>query len=114
MGDAEADVQKALAWAYRALAQLAPDTTEGALREQASLAATAADGNRAWVIRESLSKLDPSFADSLRSSLTGIRKRPGAPATSPASATSARFGELPDPATHPDPPLTDSTGVPRP
>jgi Predicted DNA alkylation repair enzyme len=106
MGDAEPDVQKALAWAYRSLAALDPDATDTALRGEAELAVADLDGHRAWVIRDSVAKLDPSTADSLRERLAGIRKRPGAPATSPAAQTSARFGELPDPAVHPDPPLT--------
>ena len=63
------------------------------------------DGHRAWVIRDSLAKLDPADADELRTRLAGIRKRAGAPSTSPAATTAARFGELPDPAHHPEPPL---------
>ena len=106
MGDADPDVQKALAWAYRSLAQLDQAATETALRGESALAVAHADGHRSWVIRDSLTKLDPSAAGDIRSSLVGIRKRPGAPATSPAAATSARFGELPDPTIHPEPPLT--------
>jgi 3-methyladenine DNA glycosylase AlkD len=106
MGDAEPDVQKALSWAYRSLAQLDPVATGSALRAEAEVAATACDGQRAWVIRDALSKLDPAVADGLRDRLAGIRKRPGAAATSMASETSARFGRLPDPTVHPDPPLT--------
>jgi 3-methyladenine DNA glycosylase AlkD len=106
MGDAEPDVQKALSWAYRSLAQLDPEATTTALRAQAKQAATTGDGHRAWVIRDSLSKLDPAVADELRERLAGIRKRPGAGPTSSAAETSARFGELPDPAVHPEPPLT--------
>jgi 3-methyladenine DNA glycosylase AlkD len=105
MGDAEPDVQKALAWAYRSLAQLHPDATGTALREETRLATGQADGHRAWVIRDSLAKLDPSVADPLREALAGIRKRPGASATSRASEASARFFELPDPTSHPEPPL---------
>ena len=63
------------------------------------------DGHRAWVIRDTLAKLDPAVADELRARLAGIRKRPGAPATSIAAETAARFGDLPDPTTHPEPPL---------
>ena len=37
--------------------------------------------------------------------LAGIRRRAGAPTTSTAAETAARFGELPDPTTHPEPPL---------
>jgi 3-methyladenine DNA glycosylase AlkD len=105
MGDAEADVQKALAWAYRSLAQRDLDATTAAIRREADLAIEHADGHRAWVVRDSLVKLAPDVADELRRRLGGIRKRSGAPSTSPAATTAARFGDLPDPATHPEPPL---------
>ena len=105
MGDAEPDVQKALAWAYRSLAQRDLAATTGALRRQVDLAVEQADGHRAWVIRDSLSKLGPADADELRARLAGIRKRAGAPSTSPAATTAARFGDLPDPIHHPEPPL---------
>lgn len=106
MGDAELDVQKALAWAYRSLAPLDSTATIAALESEAALAAAHNDGHRAWVIRDSLAKLDPATAEAFRERLAGIRKRPGAPATSRASEISASFGDLPDPALHPDPPLT--------
>jgi 3-methyladenine DNA glycosylase AlkD len=106
MGDAEPDVQKALAWAYRSLAQRDLTTTTAALRRQADLAVEHADGHRAWVIRDSLPKLAPADADELRDRLAGIRKRAGAPSTSPAATTAAGFGALPDPRHHPEPPLT--------
>jgi 3-methyladenine DNA glycosylase AlkD len=105
MGDAEPDVQKALGWAYRSLAALDPAATHAALRTETELAATDGDGHRAWVIRDALAKVDPAAAGALRERLAGIRKRPGAPATSRAAETSARFGALPDPTTHPEPPL---------
>jgi 3-methyladenine DNA glycosylase AlkD len=105
MGDAEPDVQKALAWAYRSLAQRDRPATTAALRRQADIAVERADGHRAWVVRDSLAKLAPADADELRARLTGIRKRAGAPSTSSAATTAARFGELPDPAHHPEPPL---------
>jgi hypothetical protein len=105
MGDAEPDVQKALSWAYRSLAHLDAEATTTALRAQTGQAAATEDGHRAWVIRDSLSKLDPAVAAELRERLAGIRKRPGAGPTSRAAETSARFGELPDPAAHPEPPL---------
>jgi 3-methyladenine DNA glycosylase AlkD len=105
MGDAEPDVQKALAWAYRSLAQCDLAATTAALRREADLAVEQADGHRAWVIRDSLSKLAPADADELRARLAGIRKRAGAPSTSPAATTAARFGDLPDPIHHPEPPL---------
>ena len=105
MGDAEPDVQKALAWAYRSLAQRDGPATTAALRRQADMAVEHADGHRAWVVRDSLAKLAPADADELRARLTGIRKRAGAPSTSSAATTAARFGELPDPVHHPEPPL---------
>jgi 3-methyladenine DNA glycosylase AlkD len=106
MGDAEPDVQKALAWAYRSLAQRDLTTTTAALRHEADLAIADADGHRAWVVRDSLSKLAPADAADLRSRLATIRKRPGARSTSEAAMTAERFGALPDPITHPEPPLT--------
>lgn len=105
MGDAEPDVQKALAWAYRSLAQRDGAATSAALRHQADIAVEHADGHRAWVVRDSLVKLAPADADELRRRLAGIRKRAGAPSTSVAATTAARFGELPDPIHHPEPPL---------
>jgi hypothetical protein len=105
MGDAEPDVQKALAWAYRSLAALDVRATTDALRDQARLAARDHDGHRAWVVRDSLAKLDPGVAAELRVQLAGVRKRAGAPSTSSAAATAARFGPLPDPRFHPEPPL---------
>jgi 3-methyladenine DNA glycosylase AlkD len=93
MGDAEPDVQKALAWAYRSLAAIDPDATVAALRAETELATAGADGHRAWVIRDALAKLDPAAAASLRASLAGIRKRPGSPATSQAAEARA-FADL--------------------
>ena len=106
IGDAEPDVQKALSWAYRSLASLDPGATTDALAAQTETAVATADGHRAWVVRDSLAKLDPATAEAFRERLAGIRKRPGAPATSLASEISTRFGELPDPVVHPEPPLT--------
>jgi 3-methyladenine DNA glycosylase AlkD len=105
MGDAEPDVQKALSWAYRSLLAVDRDATVGALRNQAERAARHTDGHRAWVIRDTLAKLDPAVADELRTLLAGIRKHPGAAATSEASETAARFGGLQDATDYPEPPL---------
>jgi 3-methyladenine DNA glycosylase AlkD len=105
MGDAEPDVQKALAWAYRSLAAIDSQATETALRDETERAAHSGDGHRAWVIRDTLAKLDPATAEDLRARLSGLRKRSGAPATSAAAETAAGFGALPDPATLPEPPL---------
>lgn len=92
IGDAEPDVQKALAWAVRAMAAVDPAATLAFLDAEATTAASTGDGHRAWVVRDALSKLDPSDADRIRSRLAGIRRRPGAPATSRASETAQRFG----------------------
>jgi 3-methyladenine DNA glycosylase AlkD len=105
IGDAEPDVQKALSWAYRSLAQLDPVATTAALLDETNAAVVSDDGHRAWVIRDALSKLDPSVAQSIRERLAGIRKRPHAAATSRAAEVSTTFGGLPDPSTYPDPPL---------
>ncbi len=105
IGDAEPDVQKALSWAYRSLAQVDPATTAAALATETDRALATGDGHRAWVVRDSLSKLDAAGADDLRGRLAGVRKRPGTPSTSVAAATAARFGGLPDPTHHPEPPL---------
>jgi 3-methyladenine DNA glycosylase AlkD len=105
MGDAEPDVQKALSWAYRSLAALDRAAVTVALRAETETATSAADGHRAWVIRDSLPKLAPSDAEQLRDRLAGVRRRADAPATSRAAATAAAFGGLPDPAAHPEPPL---------
>lgn len=106
IGDAEPDVQKALSWAYRSLAQIDPTGTTAALVEETNHAVAAGDGHRAWVIRDALAKLDPGDAERLRDRLAGVRKRPGGAATSQAAETAAQFGALPDPASHPEPPLT--------
>ena len=58
-------VAKALSWAYRSLARLGPiglGRTTDALRAEARTAVATRDGHRAWVIRDSLSKLDPIVA----------------------------------------------------
>jgi 3-methyladenine DNA glycosylase AlkD len=105
IGDDEPDVQKALAWAYRSLAQVDRERTTAELRAETERAVATDDGHRAWVIRESLTKLDPADAGHLRSRLAGVRRRPGAPSTSAASELASRFGGLPDPSAQPEPPL---------
>lgn len=105
IGDAEPDVQKALAWAYRSIAQIDRERTTAALREETERAVATDDGHRAWVVRDALAKLDPNDADDIKTRLAGIRRRPGAPSTSAASEVAARFGGLPDPVAHPEPPL---------
>ena len=106
IGDAEPDVQKALSWAYRELARVDREATRTALDRETGTAVNTADGHRAWVIRDSLAKLDPAVAGRLRTRLDGIRRRPGAGSSSVAAELAGRFGALPDPVVHPDPPLT--------
>jgi hypothetical protein len=106
IGDAEPDVQKALSWAYRSMAIVDQGATALALEQQANLAAETADGNRAWVVRDSLSKLAPSDAARLKDRLAGIRRRADAPATSEAAALASRFGGMGLGRQMPEPPLT--------
>jgi 3-methyladenine DNA glycosylase AlkD len=105
IGDAAPEVQKALSWAYRSLIPLDREAVTAALASEAERAATDDDGHRAWVVRDSLPKLDPRTAARLRDRLEGIRRRPGAPSSSSAADIAQRFGGLPDPARHPEPPL---------
>ena len=95
MGDSEPDVQKALSWAYRSLTVVDMPGTVAALRRETDLAARTDDGHRAWVIRDTLAKLDPGVADDLRTRLAGIRRHAGAPSTSEAAQAAMRFGGLP-------------------
>jgi 3-methyladenine DNA glycosylase AlkD len=91
IGDSEPDVQKALSWALRTLAALDPEAAVRFLEAEASAARAHDDGQRAWVIRDSLAKLPADTADRLRATVEGVRRRPGAPSTSRAAATAAQF-----------------------
>jgi 3-methyladenine DNA glycosylase AlkD len=91
IGDAEPDVQKALSWALRSMAAIDLPATAAFLRAEARTARATADGHRAWVVRDALEKLPAPLATELRDALAGVRKRPGAPSTSRASATAADF-----------------------
>jgi hypothetical protein len=86
IGDDEPDVQKALSWALRALAVLDETTVTRFLESETKTAVKTDDGYRAWVVRDSLSKLAPDKAASLRDALDGIRRRPRAPSTARAAA----------------------------
>jgi 3-methyladenine DNA glycosylase AlkD len=92
IGDAEPDVQKALAWALRTLAAVDHPAATAFLEAESEQAATAGDGHRAWVIREALSKLHPADAERIRDRLAGLRRRSGSPSTSRAAETASRFG----------------------
>jgi 3-methyladenine DNA glycosylase AlkD len=92
IGDAEPDVQKALAWALRSMAMVDRGATTAVLDAEAEQATATSDGNRAWVVRDALPKLDPADADRIRSRLAGIRRAAGAASTSRASEAAQRFG----------------------
>jgi 3-methyladenine DNA glycosylase AlkD len=92
IGDAEPDVQKALAWALRSMAGLDRAATTAFLEGEAEAAATTGDGYRAWVVRDALPKLDPADQARIRARLEGIRRHHGAPATSRAASTAEQFG----------------------
>jgi len=93
IGDDEPDVQKALAWALRSLAGVDREATTTFLETQSETAAATGDGNRAWVIRDALPKLEPVDADRIRTRLEGIRRRAGGPNTSRAAEAAARFDD---------------------
>jgi 3-methyladenine DNA glycosylase AlkD len=105
IGDAEPDVQKALSWALRNLTLVDREAVARFCIEETDRAVETDDGLRAWVVRDSLAKLEPSLAAALRDRLAGIRRRPGAASTSRASEVAAAFGTLPDPRATPEPPL---------
>ncbi len=106
IGDAEPDVQKALAWALRSLTLVDPAAVTAFCESQAERAVATDDGNRAWVIRDTLTKLDARRATAIRARLEGIRRRPGARATSQAAEAAERFGGGMLGAPQPEPPLT--------
>jgi 3-methyladenine DNA glycosylase AlkD len=91
IGDDEPDVQKALSWALRTLADLDVAATTRFLEAETRTARLTGDGHRAWVIRDSVSKLPAETATRLKADLDGIRRRPGAPATSRAAAAVSQF-----------------------
>jgi 3-methyladenine DNA glycosylase AlkD len=105
IGDREPDVQKALSWAYRSMAVVDLPATTAALERQAAIAVANDDGHRAWVVRDSLSKLAPADAAAMRDRLSGIRRRAGAPSTSEAAELAARFEGMGLGRPMPQPPL---------
>jgi 3-methyladenine DNA glycosylase AlkD len=105
MGDADPEVQKALAWAYRSLLLVDQARVEATLVGEADQAAATGDGHRAWVLRDVAPKLRVETADQIGERLSGIRRRRSAPSTSRAAATALAFGVARAPADHPEPPL---------
>jgi len=91
IGDPEPDVQRALSWALRNMAAIDPAGVTGFCWREGERAAATADGDRAWVVRDTLAKLAPADAAGIRALLAGVRRRPGAANTSAASATAAAF-----------------------
>ena len=101
IGEADPDVQKALAWALRSWRAVDPEGVAAFLRREAETAIRGDDGARAWVVRDALTgrSVDADLDAELRPRLAGIRRRPGALDTSLAHATAAAFfvHAMPDP-----------------
>jgi hypothetical protein len=81
------------------------EATTAALEREATTAAEKDDGHRAWVVRDSLSKLAPADAARLRERMAHVRRRAGAPATSAASELAVRFADMGLGRRMPEPPL---------
>lgn len=96
IGDAEADVQKALSWALRSWLEVDPHGVREVLRSEAAQASRTDDGHRAWVLRDALSapSLDEALRIEIRQRLVGIRRRPSQPSTSAAGAVATGFADL--------------------
>jgi 3-methyladenine DNA glycosylase AlkD len=94
VGDDQPDVQKSIAWALRNLVAVDPEAVMAFVRREAATAAATDDGYRAWVVRDTFEKLPSDLVAELRTTLEGIRRRPGAPATSRAATTAAAFSSL--------------------
>lgn len=91
IGDNEPDVQKALSWALRDMTAVDPAAVKSFMDEEVLIARRTQDGNRAWVIRDAMAKL-PDEVGRYRQILEGLRRQPGSPSTSIASATAAAPG----------------------
>lgn len=105
VGDREPDVQKALSWALRSLVAVDRDAVTAFCRDETRLAVATSDGNRAWVIRDTLPKLPAGDAAEMRACLAGIRRVPGGVSTSSAHDVAARFRDLPPATSLAEPPL---------
>jgi 3-methyladenine DNA glycosylase AlkD len=87
IGDAEADVQKALSWALRSWLEVDPDGVRRMIAAEADAAREANDGHRAWVLRDALTSplVDHVFAAGVRARLDGLRRSGHAASTSSAA-----------------------------
>jgi 3-methyladenine DNA glycosylase AlkD len=94
IGDPEPDVQKALSWALRSLAAVDPAAVVAFAERETATARNTNDGNRAWVIRDTLPKLPREDAARLRAQLDGLRRHPG----TPSQTKSTKAGAAPRPA----------------
>ena len=94
IGDREPDVQKSLSWALRNLIAVDPRAATAFIEHEADVALEHDDGHRAWVVRDTFAKLPPATVARLRATLAKVRKHPGAPSTSRASAAAADFAGL--------------------
>jgi 3-methyladenine DNA glycosylase AlkD len=91
IGDDRPEVQKSLSWALRSMILVDAAATSAFVRREAGTASATDDGHRAWVVRDALGKLPPDEGAELRGMVAGVRRRPGAPATSLAARTAATF-----------------------
>jgi 3-methyladenine DNA glycosylase AlkD len=93
VGDPEPDVQKALSWALRSLAPIDPEAVTAFVERETATAIKTNDGNRAWVLRDTLPKLPKETAATIRRQLDGLRRRPG----TPSKTKSTKAGAAPRP-----------------
>src|SRR4029453_8101222 len=79
IGDDEPDVQKALSWAPPSLVIVDADAVTAFVTDETETASGTGDGHRAWVIRDTLPKLEAATAADLRARLDRTPPKPGAP-----------------------------------
>jgi len=92
MGDADDQVQKALAWALREWSRVDRAMVGEWLDRQSVLVAATWDGHRAWVIRDALTRQPEAITGPIRARLAGVRRKAGAPSTSTATGIARQFG----------------------
>jgi len=95
IGDASETVRKSLSWALRSWREVDPRSVDDLLQSEAKRAAQDDDGNRAWVIRDSIKEqrvaVPAPLAAQVRAVLAGVRRAPGNQSTSIASEIQAKF-----------------------